>query len=67
MPPPSLREDVPPGVSDPGVRRTPGTVCDMPGLDVNLTDERGEEDGVRTAHVLGRKASAEFDRGGHQG
>ena len=41
-PPPSLREDVPLGNSDPRARRIPGSVYEMSGLDVNLPDQRAE-------------------------
>ncbi len=42
LPPPSLREDVPPGNSDPAGRRIPGAVYEMSSLDVNLPDNRLE-------------------------
>ena len=39
---PSLRDDVPPGVTLPQERREPGTVYEMASLDVNLPDLRAE-------------------------
>ena len=40
--PPSLREDVPLGISEPTERRKPGAVYEMSGLDTNLPDYEAE-------------------------
>ena len=40
--PPSLREDVPVGVSDPLAQRVPGAVYNMSSLDTSLPDNRAE-------------------------
>ncbi|MCH8200123.1 MAG: hypothetical protein IIA54_08690, partial [Chloroflexi bacterium] len=40
--PPSLREDVPVGISDPLAQRVPGAEYDMSSLDTSLPDNRAE-------------------------
>ena len=42
VPNPSLREDVPPGKTDPSERRQPGVVYEMSSLDTSLPDLRAE-------------------------
>ena len=58
--PPSLREDVPVGITDPLAQRIPGTVYDMSSLDTSLPDKRDEAiEFAQRVFLEGREGSFE--------